>query len=134
MAAAARDVLVAVIGRLQELPQCRADGIARVEADYDAALQDIPDGRAKTRGIKVGQEAAAAILVLRESDGSDQPLQDFMYPQGTKPGEYRFTPGLDFAFARDWGKVRPFVLKRGSQFRARPPYDVRSKKYAADFK
>jgi hypothetical protein len=29
--------------------------------------------------------------------------------------------------------VTPFVLKRGSQFRPRPPYDVRSKKFAADF-
>jgi hypothetical protein len=77
IATAARDVLVSVIGELPESPDCVANGIATVEADYSAVLAAIPDGEAKTRGVTVGQEAADAILSLRASDGSDQPLVDF---------------------------------------------------------
>ena len=133
--AAARDVLVSVIGELQESPQCILAGLNTVEADYAAALAAIPDGVAETDGIAVGRAAAAAIVALRASDGSNQPLQDFAYPQGTAPGEYRFTPGIEppFAFAPLWGTVTPFVLNDSSQFRPKPPYDVSSKNYAADF-
>ena len=53
----------------------------------------------RPRGINVGQAAAAAIPALRAGDGSDAPLLNFAYPQGTNPGEYRFTPGFPFAFA-----------------------------------
>ena len=133
VAAAARDVLVSVIAQLQESPACVAAGIASVEADYAAALAAISAGPEKTAGIQVGQAAAAAILALRASDGSDTPLLDFDYPQGTNPGEYRFVPGVDFTFAPGWGNVTPYVLQRSAQFRAGPPYRVDSKKYAADF-
>ena len=44
----------------------------------------------------------AAILAARTADGSDTPLFDTAYPQGTRPGEWRFTPGNDFAFAPGW--------------------------------
>ncbi len=60
-------------------------------------------------------------------------MLDFGYPQGTDPGEYRFTPGFTFAFAPGWADVTPFVLKDSSQFRPGPPYAVTSKKYTADF-
>jgi PAP2 superfamily len=133
IAAAARDVLVAVIGRLQESAECIEHGIASVEADYASALMEIPDGERKTRGINFGQAAAAAILALRAGDGSDAPLLNFAYPQGTNPGEYRFTPGFPFAFATEWGRVTPFVLRDSSQFRAGPPHRIGSRKYAADF-
>jgi hypothetical protein len=133
VAAAARDVLVSVIGELQESPDCKAAGIASVEADYAAALAAIPAGAVKRRGVRVGQAAAAAIVALRASDGSNQPLQDFAYPQGTKPGEWRFTPDVPFAFAPLWGTVDPFVLADSSQFRPGPPDKVTSRRYAADF-
>jgi PAP2 superfamily len=133
VAAAAHDVLVSVIDQLQESPQCVLDGKASVEANYAAALGAIPEGPAKTQGVAIGQEAAAEILALRANDGSDRPLQDFFYPQGTNPGEWRFTPGVPFAFAPGWGDVTPFVLRRSSEFRSGPPYRVGSKKYAADF-
>lgn len=133
VAAAARDVLVSVIGQLQESPACVAAGINSVGADYVAALAAIPDGPEKTVGIEVGQEAASAIIALRVSDGSDTPLLGFDYPQGTEPGEYRFVPGVNFTFLPGWGNVTPFVLERSSQFNAGPPYLIKSQKYAADF-
>ena len=82
---------------------------------------------------RTGQASAAAILALRARDGSDTPLQDLAYPQGTNPGEYRFTPGFNFVFAPGWGRVTPFVLRNGSQFRPGPPYQVGSNQYTADF-
>lgn len=133
-AAAARDVLVSVIAGLPESPACVANGIADVDASYAAALADIPDSPARSNGVALGQAAAAAIIALRAGDGSDAPWVDFDYPQGTEPGEWRFTAdGPPLAFAPYWGQVTPFVLKRGSQFRPRKPYDVASRKYAADF-
>ena len=133
VAAAARDVLVPAIMQLPFPPECVQAGIDSVEADYAAALAAVPPGAEKARGIELGQAAAAAIHAVRGFDGSDTPLVDPAYPQGTSPGEYRFTPGFDFAFAPGWGNVTPFALRRSSQFRADPPFDVRGRKYAADF-
>jgi hypothetical protein len=134
VAAAARDVLVALVNQLPApFPQACIDaGVASVQADYATALATIPDGRAKTRGVELGQASAAAILGLRAADGSDTPLIDDAYPQGTTPGVWRFTPDRPFAFAPRWGEVTPFVLGDSSQFRPGPPYPVTSKRYAAD--
>jgi hypothetical protein len=110
VAAAARDVLVPL---LQQLPapfsECvtASGAVKSVDDAYAAALGAIPDGRAKRQGVALGQAAAAAILALRAGDGSDTPLFDTAYPQGTQPGEYRFTPGFDFAFAPGWADVTP---------------------------
>jgi hypothetical protein len=133
VASAARHVLVPVINQIPFPPACLQAGVASVEADYAAALMTIQAGSAKTQGIQLGQAAAAAILALRASDGSNTPLQDTGYPQGTNPGEYRFVPGFNFTFAPGWGNVTPFVLQRSSQFRAAPPYRIQSEKYTADF-
>ena len=109
---------------------------AMLDAEYAASLAAIPDGAAKTAGIAVGNEAAAAILALRAGDGwNQQTIQDSAYKQGTAPGEYRFTPPANtFAFMPDWGKLRPFSLFRADQYRPSPPYPVDSKRYTADFK
>jgi hypothetical protein len=134
VAAAARDVLVAVIGRIPAPfpPACLMAGIASAEASYTAALAAIPDGPAKTSGIQVGQAAAAAILALRSNDGSDTPLLVFDFPQGVNPGEHRFPPGFTFEFGPGWRDVTPFVLAHPAQFRSDSPYKLHSKKYAAD--
>jgi hypothetical protein len=135
VATAAHDVLVPVLAQIPDpFPRACIDAaIAGVEADYEAALAAIPSGPAKRKGVNVGAKAAAAILALRADDGSDTPLLDFTYPQGTEPGEYRFTPGTPFAFAPGWADVTPFVLRRSSQFRADPPYAVTDAAYTADF-
>jgi hypothetical protein len=133
IASAARNVLMPVIKELPFDPPCVAAGIASVEADYVAALLAIPNGFAKTQGIELGQASAAAIVALRAGDGSDKPLGDPNYPQGTEPGEFRFVPGFDFAAGKAWADVTPFVLSQASQFRPGHPYQIRGKKYAADF-
>jgi hypothetical protein len=135
VAAAARHVLVPVLRQLPTPPvpqACIDAGVASVESDYATALGAIPNGKAKARGLELGQAAAAAILALRATDGADTPLLDFAYPQGAQPGQYRFTPGFDFAFAPGWADVTPFVLNDSSQFRPGPPDPVTGRKYAAD--
>jgi hypothetical protein len=136
VAAAARDVLVALIGQLPlELvsQSCIDAGIASVEADYAAALAAIPDDPTKAQGIAVGQAAAAAILDLRAADGAVGPFLNLSCPQDTNPGEYQCTPGTPFIAFEVWANVTPFVLKDSSQFRPGPPYAVTRKKYTADF-
>jgi hypothetical protein len=133
VATAAHDVLVLVLKHIATPQDCNDAAIAGVDADYTAALASIPASAAKTQGMVLGHAAAAVILALRVADGSDTLLLDFDYPQGTNPGEYRFTPGSDFAFAPDWGHVTPFVLRDSTQFGPGPPYAVTSRKYTADF-
>ena len=135
VAAAARNVLVPLLDELPDpFPQeCIDAGVASVEANYATALGTIPDGLAKSAGVAIGASAASAILALRAGDGSDTPLLDVDYPQGTEPGEYRFTPGTPFAFAPGWADVTPFVLRDSSQFRANAPFAVTKRKYTADF-
>ena len=114
VAAAARDVLVTVLGSFSFfLPaDCINGGIASVEADYAAALAAIPNGPAKSQGVALGQAAAAAILALRSADGFDTPTIDPNYQEGTAPGEYRYTPGTPFAFAPHWGEDHPLRAAR----------------------
>jgi hypothetical protein len=136
VAAAARDVLVALIAQLPlELhPQACIDaGVASVEAAYAAALAAIPGGQAKALGIAVGRAAAAAILGLRANDGAVGPFLNFACPQDTQPGEYQCTPGTPFIVFERWEHVVPFVLEHSSQYRPGPPYKVEDKKYTEDF-
>src|SRR5580765_7831808 len=73
VAAAARTVLVALIGKLPlELTTeaCVAAGIASAEANYTAALGLIPDSQAKMQGIALGVAAAKTILDRRAADGA----------------------------------------------------------------
>jgi len=133
VAAAARNVMIVLLNQVPFPFDCSV-AVPIVEAAYTTALNSIPNSSAKSDGLAVGQAAAAAILGLRADDGSDTPLFDFNYPQGTEPGEYRFTPGFDFVFAPGWADVTPFVLQHSSQFRpGQPPYPIKSRKYAADY-
>ena len=125
---------VSASSRHYAVPACIDAGVASVEADYVAALAAVRDGPAKTRGVALGKAAAAAIRALRATDRLTELLvPDFTYPQGTAPGEYRFTPGTPFAFGPRLGEAKPFVLNDGSQFRPGPPHAVTDKRYTADF-
>jgi len=135
VAAAARDVLIPTLGALPApFPQACSDAaVAVVDTRYAESLAAIPAGPAKDAGIAVGKSAAAAILALRATDGSDTPLIDPTYPQGTAPGEWRFTPDRPFAFAPGWGGVTPFVLADPAQFLPGPPPAMTSAQYTRDY-
>lgn len=135
VAAAAHDVLVPTLLAIPPPfpPECGQAAAAMVESEYIAAVAAMPAGAATDAGLTVGHDAAAAILALRENDGSDTPLIVADMPQGTEPGEYRFTPGAPFQFAPGWADVTPFVLRSSAQFRSSKPYKLTSKKYAEDY-
>jgi len=120
--------------RLSALPFGFAAEQGFLDNAYTASMALIPNGSAKSMGVAVGNAAAAAVLGLRAGDGWDtQPVFDSNYPQGTAPGEYRFTPGYPIALLPQWGSLPPFVLKDGAQFRPPAPYPINSKRYARDF-
>ena len=45
---------------------------AILDGDYANYLAAIPDGAAKTNGIAVGEQVAAAVVALRANDGREQ--------------------------------------------------------------
>jgi hypothetical protein len=102
-----------------------------LQALYDSSLAGIPDGPAKTRGIAVGDAAAAAMIAARTADGR---FGLFRFVNGMTPGAWR--PVLP-AFASDpnaWVKdVKPFLIRNASQFRSRGPYELTSRRYAREF-
>jgi hypothetical protein len=133
VAAAEHDALVAGFrAATGPFADCAPAGIAIIEDYYARAVAAIADGPAKSAGLDAGRRAAAAIVAKRAHDGSDVSLFDYDYPQGTAPGEYRFTPTFDFAYARHWGEVTPFALRDADQFQADPPLSLTSPRYARD--
>lgn len=103
-------------------------------------LSDIPNSPAKTRGIALGQQAAAAILALRTDDGSahDEPvlLQDGGdWVTSNLPGRWRQDPIslLRLALGGHWAEVDPFVLQSANQFRIPAPPSLTSQAYTTAF-
>jgi hypothetical protein len=98
---------------------------------YASSLAVIPPGKAKDGGIAVGEAAAQAMLAARANDGLFGP---FRFSAGSVPGEWR--PVLP-AFANDpnaWVKdVRPFMIRRASDFRTDGPHSLLTRKYAKEF-
>src|SRR5262245_19245173 len=82
-----------------------------LDAAYALSLAAIPDGASKTEGISVGESVAAVILALRSSDGSAVTLP---YTLAPGPGIYQPDPAALFVA---WGRVTPFALRSGAQFR-----------------
>ena len=133
VAAASRTTLTAAVTELPDMfAECRSAGLSAIEQAYAAELARVPDGHAKDGGVSVGTAAARAVIQSRAGDGSDTPMIVENYPQGTEPGEWRFTPDRPFAFAPGWGDVRPFALKGTAGFKIEPPYGLGSAAYARD--
>jgi hypothetical protein len=98
---------------------------------YDATLAGIPAGSAKTRGISVGDAAAAAMIAARTGDGRFGP---FRFPEGFTPGAWRVPLPGGANDPNAWVKdVKPFLIESASQFRSSGPYDLTSRKYAREF-
>jgi hypothetical protein len=103
-----------------------------LDAQYAASLAVIADGVPKTRGIAVGEAAAAAMIAARTADGRFGPPGFPLDPPG--PGEWEpVLPG----FVNDpnaWLRnVKPFLIESSSQFRTAGPDPLGSRRYARDF-
>jgi hypothetical protein len=115
-ATAAYDVLVAIY----------PDQKQALEPQLTAALAAVPDGEAKTKGIELGQKAAATILAARANDGSNATEN---YRPYTQAGVYVPTT---VPVESTSGRVTPFVMTSGSQFRAPPPPALTSEVWTKD--
>jgi hypothetical protein len=124
-ATAAHHVLVGLVPALPDVVKTRLDGL------YASSLDTIPDGRRKNAGIRIGAAVAAKMLAKRANDGRYVPYQ---FATGTGPGEWR--PVLP-AFGNDpfaWvANVKPFAIRRASQFRTKGPLALTSARYAAEY-
>jgi hypothetical protein len=101
-----------------------ADAMKVALASY---LASIPDGAAKSEGVKLGEAVAAHILAARANDGSDAPDD---YRPRTTLGVYVPTPLMRGPM---WPNVKPFAIDNQSQFRPGPPIALDSKEWATDF-
>jgi hypothetical protein len=90
-------------------------------------LASIPDGKAKSDGVKLGEAVAAKVLEARANDGSNAP--DAYRPR-TSPGVYIPTAITINAM---WPDMKPFALAGGSQFRPKPPIALESEEYTKDY-
>jgi hypothetical protein len=109
---------------LSTIDQKTAGEVKAALASYLAA---IPDGAAKSDGIKLGEAVAAKIMEARANDGSDAP--DAYRPR-TAPGVYVPTT---ITISSMWPEMRPFVVASPSQFRPKPPVSLESKEWATDY-
>ena len=122
-AKAAHDVLVAVYPAQQ----------ATLDAELATWLATVPNGSRKTKALTLGAKAAAAIVTLRQNDGTDVDLLSPNYTPGTQPGDYQFVPPYDFALAEDLRYATPFGLKSPKQFRVPAPPALTSRTYAKSY-
>lgn len=109
------------------LAALHAKAAGEMKAALATYLTSIPDGEAKSDGIKLGEAVAAKILQARANNGADAP--DAYRPR-TSPGVYVPTPPL---VGSTWPSLMPFALTKPSQFRPQPPIALTSKEWAADY-
>jgi hypothetical protein len=104
---------------------------AKAAEDMKGALESylvsIPDGVAKSDGIKLGEAAAAKVIEARTNDGSDAP--DAYRPK-TTPGVYVPTA---ITINSMWPDMKPFASASGAQFRPKPPVALESEEWARDY-
>ncbi len=100
---------------------------ASIDAAYQAALVQIADGPAKTTGIAVGEQAAAAVLARRADDGA---LPAESHRPHTTAGAYvpTATPAVT-----QWPQRKPWLMASAAQFRPGPPPALTSDAWARDY-
>ena len=103
------------------------DQAKEFDKTLEASLGAIPEGQPRTDGLRLGEQAARAVLLERENDGANAPNT---YRPFTSAGKYVPT---EFPVMSSWGGVRPFALKSGSQFRPAAPYALTSSQWAKDY-
>jgi hypothetical protein len=105
---------------------------ANLDAAYAMSLAQIPDGKAKTRGIAFGTLAADNLIAMRANDGRNAPV---LFNQPPTSGVWRPTPPAFLPMAVPWmGSVTPLLLRSGAQFgEPGPPPALTSARYTRDF-
>src|SRR6266511_3665597 len=122
-----------VLVDLQPALGLTAEQQAGLDARYTAYLAALPDGSAKTDGVAVGEQVAAAYRTLRARDGRDdnpQLGQPPLVPPPAGPGVW--DQGAAPAVGLRMPGIRPLALPSASHFRPGGPTPLESEAYAAD--
>jgi len=98
-----------------------------IDTALATALAAVTDANAKTQGVQLGEQVAAAILADRIADGANAPDT---YRPHTTTGTY--VPTV-LPAGSSWGAVKPFALKSGNQFRPAAPYTLKSAQWEKDY-
>ena len=124
--AASSDAAAASAAR-QILTQLYPNQKSMIDEAYAVSVKAIPEGPAKTQGVALGEQVAAAVQADRATDGTNVPDT---YRPLTSPGVWvPTTPPLTAQYAR----AKPWVLKSADQFRPDQPPQLSSALYARDY-
>jgi hypothetical protein len=132
IATAAHHTLIGLQPPLSLTPEQQAI----LDGDYANYLAAIPDGTAKTNGIAVGEQVAAAMVALRTNDGRERnPTLADLNPPPPGPGVWERNPGnpLPPVLGLRLPGITPLALESASQFRPDGPNPLTSEEYAEDF-
>jgi hypothetical protein len=102
----------------------------RIDAMLAASLALIDPGQAKTDGIEIGADAAAAMLAARANDGRFD-VEPFLTSNDV--GKWRLVPPLNANVQGQFATVTPLTLKSPGQFKTEGLPAVTSAQYAAEF-
>lgn len=116
-----------------------ASQVAYLDEQYLAYLTGIRNGKAKTEGVRVGQEAASALLALRDDDGffNVVPYECSSVPPPV--GEFEPDTGCPAAPSDPQpadvkqGQIKPFSFDDPTEFRPRGPRAQDSTRYLEDY-
>jgi hypothetical protein len=120
------DAAVAAVNRTVLLKLAPSQQAA-IEAAYQAALAAIPDGKARTDGIAVGEQAVAELVARRAHKAADMAY----YRPVTRPGMY--VPTVVPVGGDAVPVTLCWVLDRVDQFRPGPPPELTSAVWARDY-
>jgi len=121
--AAAHDTLV----------QLYPEQAATLDSLSTESRRQMKAGQGREAGLAFGAEVAKRMLALRATDGSREAIAA-PYRPGSAPGAWvPAPPALKPALDPGWGKVTPFLIRSGAQFRPAPPPALTSERYTADF-
>ena len=116
-----------------------ASQVAFLDSQYAGYMAGIADGAAKTAGVQVGEQAAAAVLALRANDNFANVV---LYECSAIPvavGEFEpdagcpATPASPQPVDAKVGRIVPFTVANASDFRPSGPDPLTSSGYAEDF-
>jgi hypothetical protein len=104
---------------------------AALQASYDSSIARIAAGPQREAGISAGLAAANAVIAMRSNDGA---FDKVSHTSGSGAGAWVTTPPPHLAALEPgWGRVKPFALDSGSQFRPQPPPRLGSDVYVRDY-
>lgn len=99
----------------------------KIEATYSASLNAIPQGPARTEGVALGEQVAAAVIADCANDGTNAP--DTYRPHAAAGVYVPTAPPLFAQYAR----AKPWLIPSADHFRPGPPPALSSADYTRDF-